>query len=142
MNWSVRPELRLRPFQKPTVLQPFLEAFDPFAGELGVVRPQAKAVARPGVDVQFGRYVELFELEIHAGQAFRYVGLAGVAAANSRGAHPPLVQPFGAGHFPNVWNGSVHSMFSAMAWKTAHVAREILILILVLEFNPLRMNRL
>ena len=34
--------------QKPAVRQPFLEAFDPFAGGFGVVRPQAKAVATSG----------------------------------------------------------------------------------------------
>ena len=61
-------------FQKPTVRQPFLEAFDPFAGGFGVVRAQAKAVAAPGVDVQFGGHFELFEFQIHAGQSFRDVG--------------------------------------------------------------------
>ena len=66
--------------QKPTVRQPFLEAFDPFADGLCVVRPQAKAVARPGVDVQFGGHFELLELEIDASQAFRDVGPVVVAA--------------------------------------------------------------
>ena len=46
-----------------TIPQPFLEAFDPFTGGFGVVRPQAKTVAGPGVDVQFGGYFELFEHE-------------------------------------------------------------------------------
>ena len=67
-------------FQKPTIRQPFLETVDPLAGGLRVVRPQAKAVAGPGVDVQFGGHFELLELEIDAGQAFRDVGPVVVAA--------------------------------------------------------------
>ena len=63
-----------RLLQKPAVGKPFLEAFDPFAGGFGVVRPQTKAVAAPGVDVQFGGHFELFEFEIDVCQSFRDVG--------------------------------------------------------------------
>lgn len=46
-------------FQKPTIRQPPLEAFNPFGGGLGVVGSQAEAVAAPGGDVQFDGHFEL-----------------------------------------------------------------------------------
>ena len=42
-------------------------------------------MAAPGVDVQFGGHFELFELEIHTGQAFRDVGPVVVTAHEEHG---------------------------------------------------------
>ena len=74
-NWlGISDSIISLAFQKPAVGRPFLEAFDPVAGRFGVVRPQTKAVADPGVEVQFRGHFELLELGIHTGQTFRDVG--------------------------------------------------------------------